>query len=77
MREVREREFTGESESESESERYFPFKGLWGPDDQIMEIETPRPESLGQWPEYPGVTLMRLGECKAGGYIPLGRFAWS
>jgi len=21
-----------------------------------MEIETPRPESPGQWPEYPGVT---------------------
>ena len=36
---------------------YFLFKWLWGPDDQIMEIETPCPESPGQWPEYPGVTV--------------------
>jgi len=27
-----------------------------GPDDQIMKIVTPCPESPGQWPEYPGVT---------------------
>ena len=29
---------------------------MWGPDDKIMEIETPRPEYPSQWPEYPGVT---------------------
>ena len=39
-----------------EREWYFLFKWLWGPDDQIMEIETPRSEYPGQWPEYPGVT---------------------
>ena len=39
-----------------EREWYFLFKWLWGPDDQIMEIETSRPESPGHWPEYPGVT---------------------
>ena len=39
-----------------ERELYFLFKWLWGPDDQIMEIETSRPESPGHWPEYPGVT---------------------
>jgi len=43
---------------EREREWYFLFKWLWGPDDQIMEIETPRPESPGQWPEYPGVTIL-------------------
>ena len=53
-----EREVTGESGSEREREWYFLFKWLWGPDDQIMEIETPRPESPGQWPEYPGVTIL-------------------
>jgi len=31
---------------------------LWGPDVQIMEIETPHPEYPGQWPEYPGVTIL-------------------
>jgi len=51
-----EREVTGESGSEREREWYFLFKWLWGPDDQIMEIETSRPESPGHWPEYPGVT---------------------
>jgi hypothetical protein len=59
VREVREREVTGESESEGERERYFLFKRLWGPDDHIMEIETPCPEYPGQWPEYPGVTGSR------------------
>ena len=29
-----------------------------GPDDQIMKIVTPCPESPGQWPEYPGVTIL-------------------
>ena len=28
-----------------------------GPDDQIMKVVTPCPESPGQWPEYPGVTM--------------------
>ena len=28
-----------------------------GPDDQIMKVVTPCPESPGQWPEYPGVTV--------------------
>ena len=41
-----------------EREWYFLFKWLWGPDDQIMEIETSRPESPGHWPEYPGVTIL-------------------
>ena len=58
-----EREITGESESEGEREWYFLFKWLWGPDDQIMEIKTPRPEYPGQWPEYPGVTTCH-GSCK-------------
>ena len=51
-----EREVTGESGSEREW--YFLFKWLWGPDDQIMEIETSRPESPGHWPEYPDVTIL-------------------
>ena len=29
-----------------------------GPDDQIMKVVTPCPESPGQWPEYPGVTIL-------------------
>ena len=33
---------------------------LWDPDDQIREIETPRPEYPGQWPEYPAVTANHL-----------------
>ena len=28
-----------------------------GPDDQTMKVVTPCPESPGQWPEYPGVTV--------------------
>jgi len=31
-----------------------------GPDDQIMKVVTPCPESPGQWPEYPGVTVPSL-----------------
>ena len=43
---------------EGEGERDFLFKWLWGPDDQIRKIETPCPEYPGQWPEYPGVTIL-------------------
>ena len=71
MREVREREVTGESGSEREREWYFLFKWLWGPDDQIMEIETPRPESPDQWPEYPGVTVSTTARSRSS-----WAFAW-
>ena len=33
-----------------------------GPDDQIMKVVTPCPESPGQWPEYPGVTQVPAGK---------------
>ena len=55
----RERVLVGERKSElwgRGRERDFLFKWLWGPDDQIRKIKTPRPEYPGQWPESPGVT---------------------
>ena len=43
-------------ERERESDIFY-LNDCGGPDDQIMEIKTPRPEYPGQWPEYPGVTM--------------------
>ena len=59
MREVREREVTGESESEGERESDIFAHELWWSlhEFQLGELETPRPEYPGQWPEYSGRVL--------------------
>ena len=67
MREVREREVTGESESEGEGEReresdIFYLNDCGVQMTKLGKIETPCPEYPGQWPESPGVTRCHLDD---------------
>ena len=58
VREVREREVTGESESEGERESYVFYLNDCGSRGQkLYELETPCPEYPGLRPEYPGRVL--------------------
>ena len=48
---------------ERESDIFY-LNDCGGPDDQIIEIETPRPEYPGQLAKYPGVTQYQISNFK-------------
>ena len=61
MRELREREVTGESESEGERESYVFYLNDCGSRGQkLYELGTPCPEYPGLRPEYPGRVLQMM-----------------